>query len=235
MRSEWVMFCGSSVHLTMPRQPIRPAAGWRRLYRTGILVSLVLAGCTSWHPPVPVPPELTAAGVQARLRIPAEANVTLAETSVRPSQRSHPSHTQPLSGSSESEPSAFSLADALAFAQPHSPRLRSARAASARARGQQPAAFAPFVPASDLLSQSGAPSHHAGPGAPGATGFLRPRSTPGTHRYMQAERQLLWTLDDFGWRAGRYHQAAAREQIAARQLVRADQTGQFDVTAADWR
>jgi len=40
------------------------------------------------------------------------------------------------------------------------------------------------------------------------------------------------TLYDFGRRAGRYNQAAARKQIADLQLVRADQTVQFDVTAA---
>jgi hypothetical protein len=56
-------------------------AGWRQFYPTGILVSLLLAGCTSWHPPVHVPPELTEAGVQARLRIPADPHVDLADTS----------------------------------------------------------------------------------------------------------------------------------------------------------
>jgi outer membrane protein len=207
-------------------------AGWRRFYPTGILVSLLLAGCTFWHQPVPVPPELTEAGVQARLRMPADPHVNLAETSVRPSHRSHPSQTLALNTSVEPEPSAFSLADAIAFAQQQSPRLRSARAAIERASGQEQAAFAPFLPRIDLLFQSGATSNNEGPGATGPTGFILPSSTPGTHSYTQTELQLQWTLYDFGRRAGRYHQAAAREQIAELQLVRADQTVQFDVTAA---
>ncbi len=55
-------------------------AGWRRCYRTGILVALLLAGCTSWNRPAPLPPELTEAGVQARLRIAADSNVNPADT-----------------------------------------------------------------------------------------------------------------------------------------------------------
>ena len=207
-------------------------AGWRLFYPTRILVAFFLAGCASWHPPVPVPPELTEAGVQARLRMPADPHVDLAETSLRPSHRSHPSQTLALNTSFEPEPSAFSLADAIAFAQRQSPRLRSARAAIERASGQEQAAFAPFLPEIALLFQSGATSNNEGPGAAGPTGFLRTSSTPGTHSYTQTELQLQWTAYDFGRRAGRYHQAAAREQIAELQLVRADQTVQFDVTAA---
>ena len=207
-------------------------AGWRQFYLTGILVSLILAGCTSWHRPVSMPPELTEAGVQARLRIPADPHVPLAATSVRPSPASHPSHTLALHTGVEPEPSAFSLADAIAFAQQQSPRLQAARAAIARASGQEQAAFAPFLPEIGLLFQSGATSNNQGPGAPGPTGFILTSSTPGTHSYVQTELQLLWTLYDFGRRAGRYQQAAARERIAELQLVRADQTVQFDVTAA---
>ena len=108
----------------------------------------------------------------------------------------------------------FSLADAIAFAQRQSPRLRSARAAIERARGQEQAAFAPFLPEIDLLFQSGVTSNNQGPGATGPTGFILPSSTPGTHSYVQTELQLQWTLYDFSRRAGRYHQAAAREPIA---------------------
>src|SRR5262249_23929880 len=132
----------------------------------------------------------------------------------------------------EPQPSACSPADAIAFAQQQSPRLQSARAAIERARGQEQAAFAPFLPEVDLLFQSGATSNNQGPGAAGPTGFLRTSSTPGTHSYVQPELQLLWTVYDFGRRAGRYQQAAARDRIAELQLVRADQTVQFDVTAA---
>ena len=214
----------------MPWRPIRSGAGWTRFYRPGIFVSVLLAGCSSWHQPVPIPLELTEAGVQARLRIPAEANVNLAGTVIGSSQRSDPS--LPLNTSVEPEPAAFSLADTIAFAQQHSPRLRSARAAIERARGQEQAAFAPFLPEIDLLFQSGATRVNQGPGATGPTGFILTSDAPGTHSYAQTELQLLWTLYDFGRRAGRYNQAAARKQIADLQLVRADQTVQFDVTAA---
>src|SRR5262245_65488105 len=107
----------------------------------GIFASLLLAGCTSWQRPVPVPPELTEAGVQARLQIPADPHVHLATTGVRPSPRSHPSQTLAPNPGVEPEPSPFSLADAIASAQQHSPRLQSARAAIERARGQEQVAF----------------------------------------------------------------------------------------------
>jgi len=181
---------------------------------------------------VPIPPELTEAGVQARLRLPAAPHVNLADTSVRPSPRSHPSQTLALHTGVEPEPSAFSLAEAIAFAQEHSPRLQSARAAIERARGQEQVAFAPFLPEIDFLSQAGATSNNQGPGAPGPTGFIRTSDIPGTHSYVQPELQLLWTVYDFGRRAGRYQQAVARERIAELQLERADQTVQFDVAAA---
>lgn len=138
----------------------------------------------------------------------------------------------PVEPAGDPEPAGFSLADAITFAQQHSPRLRAARAAIERARGQEQAAFAPFLPEIDLLFQSGATSNNQGPGATGPTGFLLPGNTPGTRSYVQTELQLLWTLYDFGRRAGRHNQAAARERIAQLQLVRADQTVQFDVTAA---
>ena len=207
-------------------------ASWRQFSRPGLLVAVLLAGCTSWQRPVSIPPELTEAGVQARLQIPADPHAHLAETSVRPSHRGHPSQTLALNPGVEPEPSAFSLADALAFAQEHSPRLQSARAAIERARGQEEVAFAPFLPQFYLVSQAGATSNKTGPGPPGPLGFLLPGSTPGAHRYVQPEVQLLWTAYDFGRRAGRYQQAAARERVAELQLERADQTVQFDVTAA---
>jgi OMF family outer membrane factor len=193
---------------------------------------LLLAGCTAWQRPVSLPPELTEAGVQARLRLPADPHVHLAATGVSPSPRNQPSPTLALHTGVEPEPSAFSLADAIAFAQEHSPRLQSARAAIERARSQEQVAFAPFLPDVALLFQSGATSNNEGPGATGPTGFILPSSTPGTHSYVQPELQLLWTVYDFGRRAGRYQQAVARERIAELQLERADQTVQFDVTAA---
>ncbi len=137
----------------------------------------------------------------------------------------------PLDQSVDLEAQALSLADAIAFARQSSPRLRAARAAIERARGEEQAAFAPFLPEVDLLSQSGVTSDNQGPGATGPTGFIR-TGTPGTHAYTQTELQLQWTLYDFGRRAGRKNQAAARERIAELQFARAQQTVEFDVTAA---
>jgi TolC family type I secretion outer membrane protein len=137
----------------------------------------------------------------------------------------------PLAPSADNEASALSLAEAIAFARQNSPRLREARAAIERARGQEQAAFAPFLPQIDLLSQSGVTSDNQGPGATGPTGFIL-TGTPGTHAYSQTELQLQWTLYDFGRRAGRKNQAAARERIAELQFARAQQTVEFDVTAA---
>jgi len=137
----------------------------------------------------------------------------------------------PLDQSADLEAQALSLADAIAFARQSSPRLRAARAAIERARGEEQAAFAPFLPEVDLLSQSGVTSDNQGPGATGPTGFIR-TGTPGTHAYTQTELQLQWTLYDFGRRAGRKNQAAARERIAELQFARAQQTVEFDVTAA---
>jgi hypothetical protein len=44
-------------------------AGWRRFSRPGLLVAVLLAGCTSWQRSVPVPPEFTEAGVQAGVTV----------------------------------------------------------------------------------------------------------------------------------------------------------------------
>src|SRR6266478_9128351 len=137
----------------------------------------------------------------------------------------------PLDQSADLEAQALSLADAIAFARKNSPRLRSARAGIERARGEEQAAFAPFLPQVGLLFQSGATSNNEGPGITGPTGFLLTSGT-GTHGYAETELQLQWTVYDFGRRAGRRNQAAARERIAELQLARAQQTVRFEVTAA---
>jgi len=192
------------------------------MMKQSVLVSLLLEGCQSWNPSVPVPRELTEAGVRARLRIPVDPELARAATVVPGS----PGNPTP-----ESEPAILSLADAIEFARGHSPRLRSARAAIERAAGREQAAFAPLLPQVDLLGQSGITSNNQGPGALGPTGYLRATGS-GNHRYVQEELQFLWTIYDFGRRAGRYQEAAARARITSLQLVRADQTVQFDVAAA---
>src|SRR5208282_1292306 len=136
-----------------------------------------------------------------------------------------------LRSSGEPESAILALADAIAFALRNNPRLRSARAAIERARGQDQVAFAPFLPQIDLLGQYGVVSSNFSPGIPGNEGFLLPNGT-GTRTYAQTEIGLQWTLYDFGRRGGRYRQAVARERITELQLARADQTVEFDVAAA---
>jgi len=131
----------------------------------------------------------------------------------------------------EPGPEAIPLAGAVTFALQNSPRLRSARAGIERARGEEQAAFAPFLPQVGLQFQSGATSDNEGPGITGPTGFLLTSGT-GTHGYAETELQLQWTVYDFGRRAGRRNQAAARARIAELQLARAQQTVRFEVTAA---
>src|SRR4029077_4333756 len=50
--------------------------------------------------------------------------------------------------------------------------------------------------------------------------------------YAETEVALQWTLYDFGRTGGRYRQAVARERITELQFARADQTIEFDVSAA---
>ncbi len=136
-----------------------------------------------------------------------------------------------LDSGGEPEPTTFGLTDAIAFALRNSPRLRSARAAIERARGQEQVAFAPFLPQIDLLGQYGVVSSTLAPGIPGSEGFILANGT-GTRNYAQTVLGLEWTLYDFGRTGGRYRQAEARERIAELQSVRADQTVEFDVAAA---
>ena len=92
-------------------------------------------------------------------------------------------------------------------------------------------AFAPFLPQIDVLGQYGVVSDTFAPGIPGNEGFLLP-STFGTRSYNETEVALQWTLYDFGRTGGHYRQAVARERITELQLIRADQTVEFDVATA---
>ncbi|MEJ2673104.1 MAG: TolC family protein [Deltaproteobacteria bacterium] len=203
-----------------------------RFCRAGILLSLLLAGCTPWNRPEPLPPELTEAGVHAYLRIPKGQDTDLAKTMDKLNGRGNQSVLPAPGPDHKPKASAFSLADAIVFARRHSPRLRSARAAIERASGQKQVAFAPFLPQFTLGTDYGATSYNLGPGGPGPTGFIMPKGLPGTHSYYQETLSLVWTIYDFGRRVGRYQEAIARKKITELQLVRADQTVQFDVAVA---
>jgi outer membrane protein len=206
---------------------VPPLFGWVRV----LMPLLLVAGCVSWPRPLPIPPEVTQAGVDARLLVPPDLNVNPAETVVKPGTPGQAPSDPSASHSLEPQPATFALPDAIAFALQNNPRLRSARAAIERAQGQEQVRFAPFLPQIDLLGQYGVVSGTLAPGIPGNEGFLLPNGT-GTRTYAQTEVGLEWTLYDFGRTGGRYRQAVARERITELQLVRANQTVEFDVANA---
>jgi outer membrane protein len=200
--------------------------------RLRALVSLLLvAGCASWRPALPIPPEVTPTGVAARVLIPPDLNINPAETVVKPGTPGQGSAASRETPGNDAERTTFTLPDAIVFGLRNNPRLRSARAAIERAQGQEQVAFAPFLPQIDLLGQYGVVSSTLAPGIPGNEGFLLANGS-GTRSYAQTEVGLEWTLYDFGRTGGRYRQAVAREQIAQLQLARADQTIEFDVASA---
>ncbi|HEV8069880.1 MAG TPA: TolC family protein [Planctomycetaceae bacterium] len=221
----------------MPRiaSPQTPTAarGARRTARRvcALIPVLLIAGCASLRPDLPVPPELSQAGVSARVLIPPDLNVNPAETVVKPEAQSQAPANPLLPPELGGAPTRFALSDAIAFALQNSPRLRSARAEIQRAKGQERVAFAPFLPQIDLLGQYGVVSSTLAPGIPGNEGFLLPNGT-GTRDYAQTEVGLEWTLYDFGRTCGHYLQSVARERITELQLVRANQTVEFDVANA---
>jgi outer membrane protein TolC len=198
--------------------------GWVR----ALMPLVLIAGCASWHRPLPILPEVTSSGVASRLLVPADLNVNPTETVVKSGT---PGPAPSANRSLELEPTTFALADAIAFALRNSPRLRSARAAIERARGQEQVAFAPFLPQIDLLGQYGVVSSTLAPGVIGEEGFLLANGS-GTRSYAETGVGLQWILYDFGRTGGRYRQTVARERITELQLVRADQTVEFDVATA---
>src|SRR5438093_9590964 len=198
--------------------------GWMRV----LMPVLLVAGCAPWDRPLPIPKEVTQAGAAARVVVPRDLNVNPSESVVEPGT---PAVEPAPSQGSGPERTTFALPDAIAFALRKSPRLRSARAAIERARGQEQVAFAPFLPQIDLLGQYGVVSDTLAPGKAGYAGFLL-ASGSGTRSYAQTEIGLQWTLYDFGRTGGRYHQAVARGHIAELQLLRAEQTVEFDVATA---
>jgi outer membrane protein len=195
-----------------------------------LAIPLLVVGCASWYRPLPIPPEVTQEGVADRVLVPTDLNVNPSETVLKPGPRGQSSE-DPFGRHSLDEATTFALPDAIAFAMQNSPRLRSARAAIERARAQERVAFAPFLPQIDLLGQYGTVSSTFAPGIPGNEGFLLPNGS-GIRSYAETEVALQWTLYDFGRTGGRYRQAVARERITELQLVRADQTVEFDVAAA---
>ena len=71
--------------ITLPQTPTATNGVPRELRGVCALVLVLLvAGCASLRPALPVPPELTPDGVSARVLIPADLNVNPTETVVKP-------------------------------------------------------------------------------------------------------------------------------------------------------
>src|ERR1700722_1891799 len=218
--------------ITLP-QTLTAITGVSRALRgiCAVVLTLLIAGCAALRPHLPVPPELTPDGVSARVLIPADLNINPPEMVVKPDAQGQAPANALLPPEFGGAPTNFTLSDAIAFALQNSPRLRSARAEILRAKGQEQVAFAPFLPQVDLLQQTGVVSSTLAPGIPGNEGFLLPNGT-GTRSYTQTEVGLEWALYDFCRTCGRYLQAVAREHVTELELVRANQTVEFDVANA---
>ena len=190
---------------------------------------LLVAGCASWQRSSPVLPEVTAAGVAARVLIPHDLNVNPTETVVKPRTPGSPSADPSVTPVLGVGSTTFTLPDAVAFGLRNNPRFRSAGAAVERARGQGQVAFAPFLPQLDLFGQYGVTSSNLGPGVPGSAGFLRAINDE-PHSYQETE---LAPVDPVRLRADRrrYRQAVARGHRRL-QLDRAAQAVEFDVANA---
>jgi outer membrane protein TolC len=182
----------------------------------------------------PLQPEVTDPAVLARMTVPPDTVRALDRTVAAPGGPVLPAREAPVQRVEPGGPAdvpVFSLPDAVSFALRNNPRLRAARESVARARGQEQAAFAPFLPEANMLVRYGGTSPSLTPGAPGPVGGIFP-SGNGPRGFVQAELQLQWTVCDFGRTSGRYGQAVSRERIAELQLARASQTVAFDVTSA---
>ncbi len=192
----------------------------------------LLSGCSFLHPPQP-PPSLSsirAEGVGAELLAPVKFDAAPKREDAAalevPTDAGGDAAAQPANG-----PTVFSLPQAVAFGLQNNPRLAAALAAIERARGEEQAAFAPFLPEMDLLTHSGVTSPKLGPASAGATGIIIPTNFD-THAYAQAELQLQWTLWDFGRTAGRYRQAVSRTRMAQLQSNRAVETVGYEIASA---
>ena len=196
-----------------------------------LLIPLLLAAGCAWHRSYPVPPEVTDAGVADRVLVPPDLNVNPVETVVKPGMPARPRSNPSSSHGLEPDRTTFALADAIAFALQYSPRLRSARAAIEQAAGPGAGGLFAFLAASRCPVAVRRRLRNPGPRHTRAH-RLHPRGQLRHARYSETEVALQWTVYDFGRTGGSYRQAVAHERIAELQLVRADQTVEFDVAAA---
>lgn len=194
--------------------------------RRSALLALMLAGRAFAQPsPVSAPPDGPALPLRNLDRISGAADTPAIGVGVQGAESAQ------WLLEAEGEIQRLGLQEAIDYALANNPRLRSARAAIDRARGQVDVAFSPFLPRVDLFGQSGVVSKTLAPGTPGYVGILLPGDL-GTRSYAEAEVGLQWTIYDFGRTGGRFGQAIGRERVGELQLTRAGQTIEFDVASA---
>jgi outer membrane protein len=208
--------------------PVGASTAARAVYPLFALILCVGCSWADFTGPPPLPAEVSPDAVRARMIAPATLDT------VGPAARPAPtgsSSSAPVPPASAEPTEVFALPQAVDFGVQNNPRLAAALAAIEAARGQVDVAFSAFVPEIDFLTHEGITNPNLGPAAAGPTGIILPSATA-THAFAQAELQLQWTIYDFGRTGGKYHQAQARERIAALQSVRARQTVGFDVATA---
>ena len=185
-----------------------------------LVLVVLIAGCASFRPGLPVPPELTQDGVSARVLIPPDLNINPTETVVKPdaqSQASAKSLLPPELGRAERD-SRFRMPSPLPCRTTPGCGRPAPTSHGRRARSKSPS------PPSCRKSISWGSTASSPPpllrAYPANEGFLLPNGI-GTRSYAQTEVGLEWTLYDFGRTGGRYRQAVARERITELQLARA--------------
>lgn len=197
-----------------------------------LALGIVTAGCGVVPRASPLPPEVTQPAVNARMLVTRDALPDLADTVVPVAavQVAPPPPSPGCEPEGEGAVPVFTLPEAVTFALDNNPRLRVAREAITRARGEAQIAFAPFLP--DLLF-----SYRE----VGFTSAVQPTSEQvpavigfgaGDQTFGQSELRTQWTLWDFGRTAGRYGRAVSREEIAWLQFDRAEQTIAYETAAA---
>ncbi len=208
----------------------------------------VLPGCSHDRPLVDFPPALTSDHTTAQIpQLPpgsvAGPELGAPTAATTPHRFTSEEKVKPPAGDGAVQVSSFaapdgppaplvlSLPEAIQLGLRYNPRLAAAVAAIDRSRGQEQAAFAPFLPQIDMLNRAVATGKSTLPGAPGPTGAVN-ISAIGDYAIGQTELQLQWTLYDFGRTGGRYRQAGMREKIAELQAERARETVVYDVATA---
>jgi hypothetical protein len=163
----------------------RDRSAWRCFaVATVLLTHVLVAGCSTWRRPSSISPRTIDAEVASRVLVKPDVDVNPAESVMKPGVPSDSSGDPSHPRDPGPEPTLFSLADAIDYAQRHNPRLMAAQAAIERAASQEQVAFAPFLPQVQFVGQDGVTSFNQGPGLPTLTGFILTKGIA-THAYAQ--------------------------------------------------